>query len=282
MRRLIPLLLCAAALAAMAGRAGAKGPLIEPDSGPDPRGLTLSGTGLAYVTPPARPTDASIRRAVDAAKPRAMARAVAQARARAQALAATAGLTLGDAQAVTERDAATEFGFGEERYCSRGRRPRCRVPLFSAASVTVTFATAETSAATPAGRALVSDGDATAPVGPRDRRSSASIRRAMDAARVAAAPLALAEARTDADRLARGTGIPVGTLFSIAEVRRPFEDPGAAGSFGPGRFCGTIRRPIFRRDPATGRRRVVRRVSERRCFFSSTVSVGLRVTYLPG
>jgi hypothetical protein len=280
MRRLIPLLLCAAALAAIAGQAVAKGPLVEPDNGPDPRGLTLSGTGLAYVTPPARPTDASIRRAVDAAKPHAIARAVAQARARAQALAATAGLTLGDAQAVTERDAAAEFGFVQERYCSRGRRPRCRVPLFSAATVTVTFATAETSAATPAGRALVANGDAAAPVRPRDRRSSASIRRAMDATRLAAAPVALTEARADADRLAHGTGIPLGSLFSIAEVRRPYEDP-AAGPFGPGRFCGTIRRAIFRRDPATGRRRVVRRVSERRCYFSSTLSVGLRVTFLP-
>jgi uncharacterized protein YggE len=280
MRRLITLLLCAAALAAIAGRAAAKGPLVEPDNGPDPRGLTLSGTGLAYVTPPARPTDASIRRAVDAAKPHAIARAVAQARTRAQALAATAGLTLGDAQAVTERDAAAEFGFVQERYCSHGRHPACRVPLFSAATVTVTFATAETSAATPAGRALVADGGASAPVRPRDRRSSASIRRAMDAARTAAGPVALAQARADADRLAHAAGIPLGALFSIAEVRQPFDYPGA-GSFGPGRFCGTIRRSIFRRDPATGRPRIVRRVSERRCYFSPTLSVGLRVTYLP-
>jgi uncharacterized protein YggE len=100
MRRVIPLMLCAAALTAVTGPAGAKGPLVEPDTGPDPRGLTLSGTGLAYVTPPGHPTDASMRRAVDAAKPHAMARAVAQARTRAQALAATAGLTLGDVQAV--------------------------------------------------------------------------------------------------------------------------------------------------------------------------------------
>jgi hypothetical protein len=280
MRRVILLLLCAAMLAAVAGRAGAKGPLVEPDTGPDPRGLRLSGTGLAYVTPPARPTDASIGRAVDAAKPHAMARAVAQARARAEAFAATAGLTLGDAQAVTERDAATELGFGQERYCSQTPRPRCRVPLFSTVTVTVTFATAETSAATPAGRALVADGDAAAAVRPRNRRSSASIRRAMDAARLAAAPVALAEARADADRLARGAGIPLGALFSIAEVRRPFDD-WSAGPFGPGRFCGTIRRPIFRRDPATGRTRIVRRVSERRCYFPTTLSVGLRVTYLP-
>jgi hypothetical protein len=280
MPRVIPVVLCAVALAAVGGQARAKGPVVEPDDGPDPRGLTLTGTGLAYVTPPARPTDASIGRAVDAAKPRAMARAVAQARARAQALAATAGLTLGDVQAVAERDTAAETGFFQERYCSTGRRSRCRVPLFSAASVAVTFATVETSAAVPAGRALVAVGDAAAGVRPRNRRSSASIRHALETAHAAAVSAALARARVDADRLARGAGIAPGTLFSLAEVRRPFDEPGA-GPFGPGRFCGTIRRSIVRRDPATGRRRVVRRVSERRCFFSSTRTVALRATFLP-
>jgi hypothetical protein len=279
MPRLVPMLVCAAALAAIPVQAHAKGPLVEPDDGPDPRGLTLSGTGLAYVTPPARPTDASIRRAVAAARPQALARGVAQARARARALAATAGLTLGDVQAVTERDAAMDFGVVAERYCT-GRRPRCRVPLYSAATVSVTFATAETSAAVASGRALVADGDATARVRPRTPRSSASIRRAMEAAREAAAPAALTAARVDAARLARGAGVPLGALFSVAEVQPSFGDPGA-GSFGPGRFCGTIQRPVFRRDPATGRRRVARRVSERRCFFSSTLGVRLRVTFLP-
>jgi hypothetical protein len=266
-------------LIAVPGEAGAKGPLAEPDDGPDPRGLTLTSTGLASVTPPARATEASIRRAVAAAKPRAMAHAVTQATARAQALAAAAGLTLGDVRAVTERDAATELGYIQDRYCSQDRRLGCRVPLFSAATVSVTFATTETSAAVAAGRALVADGDAAAPVRPRDRRSSSSIRFAMDAARAAAAPVALAEARADAARLASASGIAPGALFSIAEVRRPFEDPGA-GPFGPGRFCGTIERPVFRRDPVSGRRRVVRRVSERRCFFPPTVSVGLRIAYV--
>jgi hypothetical protein len=161
------------------------------------------------------------------------------------------------------------------------RQPRCRVPLFSAMTVAVTFATAETSAALPAGRALIAEGVAQAPVEPRNRRSSASIRNAMLAARLAAAPAALTTGRRDAEDLARGSGMPLGALFSIAELRRPFDGP-AAGSFGPGRFCGTIRRPVFRRDPATARRRVVRRITERRCFFASSATVVLRVTFLPG
>jgi hypothetical protein len=280
MPRTVLMLLCAAALGAVPAVAQAKGPLVEPDEGPDPRGLTLSGSGLAYVAAPPRPSEATIRRAVEAAKPHATGRAVEQARTRAQALAAAAGLTLGDVQAVTERDRTAEGGFYEERYCGSRRRPRCRVPLFTVATVTVTFATVQTSAAAPAGRALISDGIAQARVRPSSRRDSASIRAAMLRAQFDAAPGALAAARRDAESLARRTGMPLGSLFSVAELRRPFEQP-LGGSFGPGRFCGTIRRPVFRRDPATGRRRVVRRVSERRCFFPSTTTVALRLTFLP-
>lgn len=281
MPRTILTLLCAALFVGVPAAAHAKGPLVEPDEGPDPRGLTISGSGIASVTAPARPSEASVRRAVEAAKPHAISRALGEARERAQALATAAGLTLGDAQAITERDQAVESGFFQERYCSQRRPARCRVPLFSAATVAVTFATTETSAAVPAGRALVATGLAGAPVQPRNRRSSASIRHALLAARLAGAPAALADARRDAANIARSGGMPLGGLFSIAEVRRPFEDP-TAGSFGPGRFCGTIRRPVFARDPATGRQRILRRITQRRCFFPSSATVVLRVTYLPG
>jgi hypothetical protein len=277
MRRTLPCLLCAATLLA-APSAAAKGPLVDPDDGPDPRGLTVTGSGVAYVTRPAPLSEGSIGRAVASAKPRATVRAIAEARTRAQALATVAGLTLGPAQAVTERDQEAELGYFGPRHCGGRTRPRCRVPLYSAATVTVTFATAETSAAIAAGRALVASGTGTAPVAPRDRRSSASIRRALLAARIAAAPAALHEARGDARAIAVAAGLPLGSVFSIAEPRRPYEDPGI-GSFGPGRFCGTIHRSIHRRDPATGRH--VRRITQRRCFFSSTATVGLRVTYLP-
>ncbi|HMJ34222.1 MAG TPA: hypothetical protein VK501_09910 [Baekduia sp.] len=282
MPRILPCLLCAAVLlGAVASATPAKGPLVDPDESPDPRGLSVTASGLAYVARPARLSEASIRRAVVATRPRAIERAVAEARTRAGALAAMAGVALGDVQAVTERDQVAELGYGEDRYCGPRSRPRCRVPLFGAATVTVTFATAETSAAVAAGRALVAEGTGQGRVAPRDRRSSASIRHALRAARLAAMPAALAEARRDARSIAAGAGLPMGALFSIAEVRRPYEDP-ALGAFGPGRFCGTVSRPVFRRDPATGRRKVVGRVSQRRCFFSTTATIALRVTYLPG
>jgi hypothetical protein len=279
MPRILPCLLCAATLLAAPGVAAAKGPLADPDEGPDPRGLSVSGSGVAYVTPPVRPSAASIRQAVASAKPQAMARAIAQARTRARALATAAGLTLGDAVAVTERDQQAEQGFVEEvSSCSRRASPGCRVPLFSAATVTVTFATVETSAAASAGGAIVAAGTAQAPVAPRHRRSSASIRRARGGPPPAAGAPARKEAGRDAQSMGAGAGLPLGGLLAIAEIHRPYDDP-AIGAFGPGRFCGTVRRPVFRRDPATGRRRVVRRVAQRRCFFSRTATVALRVTY---
>jgi len=278
-------LACAVLLALTPGEAGGKGPEPEPDPGPDPRGLTISGTGVALVRAPEQRTEATIERAVDAARPAALRRAVAQARERAARLAAGAGLTLGTVAAVTERDAEAEGGFGgRARHCVAARRRgrpvrRCTVPLLASATVSVTFATAQTDLAVPAGRFVVASAVAAGAVAPRDRRDSASIRAAILAARLAAAPRALAEARADAQAAARAAGLPAGALFSVAEVRRPYDD--GSGSFAPGRFCGTVREGIFRRVPGTGRRRLVRRVSRVRCFFPRESAVILRVTLLP-
>jgi hypothetical protein len=283
MLRFATLLLFAACIA-VPTQVFAKGPLAEPDEGPDPRGLTVSGSGLALLKKPSRLTEASIQRSIVAARPRALARAVDQARLRARELATAAGLTLGDVRAVTERDAAAELSYGSERHCFRARvrgvrRLRCRFPVMTAATVNVTFATSETSAAASTGRALVAVGSGRAAVTPLNRRSSASISRALLRARLAAMPPALADARQDAQSTARAAGMELGAVFSVAEVRRPFDDL-AQGSFGPGRYCGTVRRAIVRRDPKTGRRRVLRTVQQRRCYFSSEVSTAIRVTVL--
>jgi hypothetical protein len=290
MSRPIALLLCAGLLAALPAAAPAKGPLPEPDDGPDPRGLTLTGIGVAPVRAPAQLSQESIERAVAAARPLALERAVRRARERAAVLAAAAGLTLGSLVAVTERQQAFEQGFADTRtrYCPRprtgmrrdGRGPACRVPEQTIATVAVTFATAQTDAAQPSGLAITVHGGGDAPVRPRDRRSSPSILRALVAARQAALPAAYAAARAALPAAAASAGMAPGPLFSIAEVRRSFEDF-FLGSFGPGRFCGTVRTPVVRRDPRTGRRRVVRRVARRACRFSGHATLGLRVTYLP-
>lgn len=278
-RTAVSILLSAGLLAAAPGQAGAKPPFPEPDQSPDPRGLTISGSGVARVVAPRRPTERSIERAIAAAKPRAYARAVAEARRRARNLARAADLDLGAVQAVRGRDRDVELGGTPSRHCRR----RCTVPRFATASAAVTFATAQTSAAAPAGRALVVDGAAAMPVRPRNRRSDGSIRAAFAAARLAAAPRALATARRDARAAAEAAGLaqPLapGALFAIAEVPRPSWE--LLGTFGAGRYCGMASRRIVRRDPVTGRRRTVRRVRQRRCFFAREASVAIRVTYLP-
>lgn len=272
-----------------AAAADAKGPVGERSDTPDPRGLTMGGGGLARVTPPRRLSDETIRRTVAAARPTAVSRAVNEARRRAAGLARVAGLTLGDMVAVeAQQSQAERFGpFGEDRFCRRPRRPsarpRCRVPKFAVALVTVTFATRETDAAPEPDRTVTADGEGRASVEP-ENRSSRSIRRAILEANAASDAPAFESAREQAATLARSAGFALGTILSIAQQGTgPFGEPlfeiGAFGPFGPGDFCGTIRRPIFRRDPQTGRRRVVRRVRERRCFFPRSVTTSLRVTF---
>ncbi len=229
------------AFALFAAPAAAKGPLPEPDDGPDARGVTVSGVGVSTGSRPA-----------------ALLRAIADARVRAATVAATARLTLGPVVAVVERDAYAELGYVDSR-----RSP------FVTALVAVTFATAETAAAE-GDRAIVGVGVGRARVRPRNRRSSASIRAALQRARLAATPDGLGKGTADAAALADAAGMPLGALFSIAEVRRPQQDfSWTLGSFGAGRYCGTVR--VGRRG---SRRTTVR------CFYPFQIDVALRVTYV--
>jgi hypothetical protein len=279
--------LCAIGVLVVAGvpaPAAAKPFFVEPDDGPDPRGLTLSGSGLARVEPPRRLTERSIERAVEAVAPAAEARAVRDARVRAVAVARAAGLTLGAIQAVSTRVPDAEL-YGPTRYCHRARRQRarlrCSAPPFATASIRVTFATAETSAVAETGRAVVASGSGTAQVRPRQRRSP-SIRAALRRARLAADPAALAAALARARGAARAAGLRTGPVFSLAEEpRQPFAQDILSGSFGPGRFCGTIQRIRFIRDPDGGRPRRVRGPRVRRCYVPGVSSV-FRVTLAAG
>jgi uncharacterized protein YggE len=268
--------------------ASAKPLFVEPDDAPDPRGLTLSGYGLARVEPPERRSERSIQRAVDAARPAAAARAMRDAQRRARTVALAAGLTLGEVQAVRARVPDTGL-FGPSRHCRRvraragdlpGRRLRCVVPALATATLRVTFATAETSAVAAAGRAIVASGSGSAPVRPRSQ-TSPSIRAALRRARLSADPEALAAALQSSTESARAAGLQPGPLFSIAEEPRPpFSPDIVSGAFGPGRFCGTIRRFSFRRGP-DGERRRVRGPRVRRCYVPGMSSL-IRVTRVAG
>jgi hypothetical protein len=115
-----------------------------------------------------------------------------------------------------------------------------------------------------------------------ERQTSPAIRHAVRATRLAVTPDAAEAARRNAESASRAAGIPLGKLFSVVEPSSAGYgyDP-LLGSFGPGQFCGTIRRVIGRRDPETGRFRIVSRKRVRRCF-KPAAAVRLDVTYLGG
>ena len=268
--------LVSAALPAQALAQGYYGPfdLPQEDYGP---GITIGGAGLARVGAPAKLTEDSIRQAVDSVRPRAVARAVADARRRAEAVAAAVGVSLGSTQAVE-----LGSGFAEREPCRRARRtraPRCRAPAFTSASATVTFEIVGGAKSSEDARELsaVATGSTSTEF---ERRTSPAIRHAIRVARFAATPEAARRARADAELAAKGSGLTVGPLFSIVEQVSPYGYAPVFGAFAAGTYCGTVRRPIVRRDPETGLTRVVGRRRVRRCYWPRTVEVRLEATYL--
>lgn len=214
---------------------------VEPDDGPDPRGLTLSGNGLARIEPPRRMGEDAIERAVGAVMPIAERRAMRDARRRAVAVARVAGLTLGRVGAVRTRVPDAEL-FGPHRHChragDRARGLRCSVPPLATASIQVTFATDETSAVASTGRAIVASGSGSAPVRAQ-RRTSPAIRAALRRAQRVADPAALATALRNATGAARAAGLRRRALFSLAEEpRQPFSQAILSGTFGPDASAG--------------------------------------------
>jgi hypothetical protein len=91
-------------------------------------------------------------------------------------------------------------------------------------------------------------------------KNSKAIAAAVEAARNRAIPLAIANAREEAQRIAAAGRLTLGALVSVSEPPPSpfFGGPvgaayGAEGTFGPDRYCGQIRTPITRRN-ANGRR----------------------------
>src|SRR3954468_3842907 len=76
---------------------------------------------------------------------------------------------------------------------------------------------------------------------PSDRTHEAPIRAAVEAAEAKALPRALAEARSEAADLARLSGLTIGAIVSISDTASSPYGPFFYGTFGPDRFCGTIR-----------------------------------------
>jgi hypothetical protein len=246
------------------GEAGAKGPI---GSGEEEAmaGITVTGIGFG-------PRDGV-----------ATERAFADARRRARAVASALGVAAGAPEAI-ETPALTQFG--DPRPCrDRGRlpdAPDCARTTRAAAAV-VTFAIAGGSGVA-GGRDVDAEGVAAARVEPSDRDSSRSIKRALSTARREATPRAVADAARRARLAARASPLRLGPLVSVSEAQSPYYYGAtfyetALGTFGPGRFCGIVRRPVLRRDPDTGAVRVVRRVARRSCYSPTSYSLRFAVSY---
>jgi hypothetical protein len=210
-------------------------------------------------------------------------RALADARRRAAAVAAVLDVAVGAPEAV-ETPGLTQFG--DPRPCranGHAAAVRCaRATRAAAAIVTFAIAGGDTGAAN--GRAVAAEGIAASRVEPRDRDSSRSIKRALLTARRVVTPRAAADAARRARLAAGAADLRLGELVSVSETPPVFYyGPAfyetALGTFGPGRFCGIVRRPVVRRDPDSGIARVVRRAPQRSCYSPTSYSLRFSVSY---
>jgi uncharacterized protein YggE len=139
---------------------------------------------------------------------------------------------------------------------------RRSVPLAAAALAAALLAAPAAHAQAPApARTITAIAAGRARVNRDVAQNSKAIAAAVEAARNRAIPLAIANAREEAERLAAAAGLTLGPLMAVSEPQPSpiFGGPvgaayGAEGTFGPGRFCGGIRTPIRRRI-ATGQLR---------------------------
>jgi hypothetical protein len=160
---------------------------------------------------------------------------------------------------------------------SRSRR-RCLVAALALAVLPAATARAQQPAPE---RSVVAQGLASVKVTPpTDRTHEAPIRAAVEAAEDKALPRAVADARAKATQLARLAGLTLGPIVSISDAQSSPYGPffGFYGTFGPDRFCGTIRAPVFKRNKAGKRVRVGTR-TRHTCRVPSTVTASVTVTF---
>jgi uncharacterized protein YggE len=152
-----------------------------------------------------------------------------------------------------------------------------------AAGVLVPAAGAQAPAVPPA-KSVTTVGAATVSVKPDDRKSNSSIKEAVEAADTSARPKAIAAARERATELAQAAGLTLGAITAVSDAPTvPFYGPyltpyGLQGTFGPGKFCGTVR-PVRRVRGSDGKTRTVRGKARRTCRVPPNVTVSVTVTF---
>jgi Protein of unknown function (DUF541) len=160
---------------------------------------------------------------------------------------------------------------------SRSHR-RCLVAVLTIAVVPVSAARAQQPAPE---RSVAAQGVASVKViAPKDRKHEAPIRAAVEAAEAKALPRSIADAREKATELARLAGLTLGPIISISDAPTSIYGPffGFYGTFGPDRFCGTIRTSVFKRNKAGKRVRVGTR-TRHTCRVPPTVTSTVTVTF---
>jgi hypothetical protein len=113
---------------------------------------------------------------------------------------------------------------------------------------------------------------------PSDRTHEAPIRAAVEAAEEKALPRAVAEARSKATDLAKLSGLTLGAIVSISDTGTSPYGPFFYGTFGPDRFCGTIRTAVYKRGKDGKRHRVGTR-TRHTCRVPPTVTSTVSLTF---
>ncbi|HWF36243.1 MAG TPA: hypothetical protein VG295_12775 [Solirubrobacteraceae bacterium] len=133
-------------------------------------------------------------------------------------------------------------------------------------------------------QSVTATGSSQVKVLPADRQSNGSIASAVAAAQKQAVPGALSAAHANALLYAQGAGLTLGSVLSVSDALSPqgyfgpYGFPGGnIGPFGPGKYCGIVRRGVIKRTG--GRVRVVHVKKIRRCIVPEYASSTLTVTY---
>jgi hypothetical protein len=167
-------------------------------------------------------------------------------------------------------------------------------------SISLTVVALALLAATPAladtAKTITATGTAQVAVVPQNRNSESSIQAAVDAAEKAGVPAAMNQANEYALQYAAAAGLTLGAVVSVTDapngrylgsagpsgfggpIGGPYGGP-FGGPFGPNQFCGTERRPVFKRVAPKHRPTLIRVKSVHVCYVPSFAATTLTVTY---
>lgn len=163
------------------------------------------------------------------------------------------------------------------------RRSLALAPMLAVLAVAVPAA-AQAQAVTGT-QSVTATGTAEIKVVPTNRHSNASIAAAVATAQKLAVPGALTAAHANALLYAQDAGLTLGAVLAVSDVQTgtifaggPIVAPGVEiGPFGPGKYCGTERRPVFKR--VGKREKLVRTKKVHSCYVPGFASSTLTVTY---